>query len=391
MTIVFSARVPATLVPNRLTQALGAVRADGHVVCDLTESNPTRVDLEYPADLLEALAQPAGLRYEPTPCGLPVAREAVAADYARLGVRVPVGDIVLTTSTSESYSTLFKLLCPPGSGVLAPAPSYPLLEHLARLDAIEFDVFRLEYHGRWSVDIDSIRRALTPVTRAIVIVQPNNPTGSSATADEMAAIGDICRAHDLALIVDEVFVDYPLDGDLAATPSVAPPDVLTFRLGGMSKSVGLPQVKLGWIALSGPEARLVEARARLELIGDTYLSVSTPVQLAAADLLQRGARIRTQLQRRVAHNIQTVDRLLARHPASQRLHTEAGWSCVLQVPATRSEESLVLELLERDHVLVHPGYFFDFPREAFVVLSLIVSPDRFADGVERLLCRAEAA
>ena len=391
MTIMFSARVPATLAPNRLARALDARRASGRAVCDLTESNPTRVGLAYPEDLLASLARPAGLRYEPTPFGLSAAREAVAGDYARLGARVPPGDVVLTTSTSESYSMLFKLLCPAGSSILAPAPSYPLLEHLARLDAIDVDVFRLEYHGRWSVDIDSIRRALTPATRAIVLVQPNNPTGSMASGEEIAAIGEICRMHDLALIVDEVFADYPLDGHAAAVPPTWPPDVLTFRLGGLSKSIGLPQVKLGWIAMSGPAAGLDQARARLELIGDTYLSVSTPVQLAAADLIDRGSDIRTQIQRRVADNVRTVDRLLERHPACQRLRAEAGWSCVVQVPATRSEESLVLELLERDGVLVHPGYFFDFPREAFVVPSLIVPAVTLAVGVERLLRRADAA
>ncbi len=391
MTGVFSSRVPGSLAPNRLSRILHRLRAEGHAIHDLTESNPTRVGIPYPDDLLAPLADIAGLTYEPEPLGLACARQAVALDYMRLGVSVDPDRVVLTSSTSEAYSTLFKLLCGPGESVLIPAPSYPLLEHLARLDGVGTESFWLEYHGRWSVDLGSLERALSPGVRAIVLVHPNNPTGSFVSADDLQAVAELCRARDLALIVDGVFADYCLVEDGGVNAAAAwPPDVLTCRLGGLSKSIGLPQVKLGWIALGGPDARVAEARARLEMICDTYLSVSTPVQLAARALLERGGAVRSRIQERVRHNHDALSRIVRRHPACQLRRTEAGWSSVIHVPAIRSEEALVVDLLEQDHVLVHPGYFFDFPREAFVIVSLLVPSNELSEGVERLLMRAEA-
>jgi aspartate/methionine/tyrosine aminotransferase len=318
----------------------------------------------------------------------------VARDYARRGVTVTPDRIVLTASTSEAYSLLFKLLCEPiGSRVLVPVPSYPLFEHLTRLDGVTLDTYALEYSGRWHVDRPSLARAGTSAVRAVLVVSPNNPTGSFANGADLSEIAKVCRSAGAALIVDEVFADYPL-GDGARTASGdlgdSQADVLRFRLGGLSKSAGLPQVKLGWIAVDGPYALVAAAMDRLEMICDTYLSVSTPAQLSAPVLIDRGAEVRQQIIDRVRGNLAVLTRAVAAHPAIELLHAEAGWSAVLRVPATRSEEDLVIDVLEQDGVVVHPGFFFDFSREAYVIVSLLAEPAAFAEGVRRLLERADA-
>jgi aspartate/methionine/tyrosine aminotransferase len=346
------------------------------------------VQIDYPPDLLAPLSSSASLVYDPHPFGLPAARAAVAGEFARRGIEVPVGRIVLTASTSEAYSILFKLLCDPADRVLVPRPSYPLFEHLTRLDAVEADGYLLECHGRWSIDLDSIRAALSPRTRAILVVSPNNPTGSYLDDRDLAVLGDICRERDLALIGDEVFADYPL-ADRPPSPGVLTvADVLTFSLGGLSKSAGLPQLKLGWIGVNGRGDLVASALRRLEVICDSYLSVSTPVQQAAGSLIARGAGIRAQIAARIKRNYAALVDLIGRHPACAVLPAEGGWYGVIRVPATRSEEDLVLALLERDAVVTYPGYFFDFPREAFLVVSLLAAPDTFDTGVARLLRRA---
>ena len=378
------------LSSNRVTQALDRLRAAGAPVVDLTESNPTRVGLCYPPDALQPLADAAGLVYEPQPFGLLVARRAVAAALLRRGVSADAERLVLTASTSEAYSLLFKLLCDPGDHVLVPRPSYPLLEHLTCLDGVTPIPYALEYDGRWRIDLDGLSRAVGPRARAVLLVNPNNPTGSFVTREELDAVAAICRDSSLALIGDEVFNRYPLETDAADVPSVLDQkEALTFSLGGLSKAAGLPQLKLGWTIVDGPEGLVDEALARLELICDTYLSVSTPVQHAVPALLAVGETVAAQIAERIRANYRTLQRLAADHAASRVLHVEGGWYAVIQVPATRSEETLVLELLERDHVLVHPGYFFDFPREAFLVVSLLPDPDLLSQGVRRLLNRAE--
>lgn len=388
---MFSSRVPADLTENRLTRALASLSADGVRVLDLTETNPTKVGLEVPPGLLEPLADGASLVYEPEPLGLLRARLEVSHDFARRGVDVPPERVVLTASTSEAYSLLFKLLCDPGDDVLVPQPSYPLFDHLTRLDGVRTAAYRLEYHSRWMVDSDSVSRAVSPRTRAILAVSPNNPTGSFLTRDEIGALSRIAGTHGLALIGDEVFADYVIDGKREPPPSMLEdPMVLTFGLGGLSKSAGLPQLKLGWMGMGGPPALVSEARARLELIADTYLSVSTPVQHAAAALLAAGGAIRSRILDRVRINSLDLASAVAAHPSCTLLPADGGWSAVLRVPATRSEEALVLALLEDDHVLVHPGYFFDFAREAFVIVSLLPAPEIFHEGVRRLLARAAA-
>ena len=296
---------------------------------------------------------------------------------------------MLTASTSEAYSILFKLLCAPaGEAVLAPVPSYPLFDHLTRLDGVRCIPYRLEYHGRWTVDFSSIAEAWHPQVRALLAVSPNNPTGSIVTSEEVQRLGEICAARDAALVLDEVFADYPIA--VPPTRSSAPPACLTFRLGGLSKSAGLPQLKLGWIAIDGPRGLVDDALERLDLICDTYLSVSTPVQVAASSLIRDGAAVRASILQRVRANEAALRALAGRYPSVDVLPCEAGWSVVLRVPSTRSEEAFVLELLERDGVLIHPGFFFDFPHEAFLVGSLLPAPPLFNEGMERVLERAHA-
>ena len=357
---MFSSRLPTALEENAVTRALARLRTAGTPIVDLTETNPTAV-------------------------GLPSAREAVSREYARQGLTVPADRIVLTASTSEAYSLLFKLLCDAGDEVLIPQPSYPLFELLSRLDNVKTVPYALHMHGGWSLDRASIEQAMSLRTRAVLVVSPNNPTGSIISADDAAWLASLCAARDIAVIADEVFADYRLsqwgNEAMGQWGNVA----LTFRLGGLSKSAGLPQMKLGWMAVSGPDALVGEAIAKLELICDTYLSVATPVQVAAASLIEAGARIRAAIQSRVMTNLTKCRELIATRPDVTMLEPDAGWCVVLQVPATESEEHMVLRLLEEQHVLVHPGYFFDFPKEAFLVLSLLPAPDVFADGVSRVL------
>jgi aspartate/methionine/tyrosine aminotransferase len=387
---MFSTRVPDDRTPTRVARAVAAARASRPLL-DLTTSNPTRAGIPYPADLLDALADPASLAYRPEPFGLEDARAAVAETYARRGLPIDRERIVLTASTSEAYSILFKLLCDPGrSSVLTPVPSYPLFEHLARLDGVEQRRYALAYHGTWTIDGASLDRAWADGTRAVLAVSPNNPTGSvlaSGDADELAGG---CAARGAALIVDEVFWDYPLGSPFEEAPALRSPRCLLARLGGLSKTAGLPQVKLGWIALDGPPDRVAPALERLELIADTYLSVSTPVQVAARRLLAAGASIQAAVLARVRANYAALVRLAAAAAAVDVLPADGGWSAVVRVPATRSEEDLVMDLLERDDVVVHPGYFFDFAHEAFLVVSLLPEPEIFVRGVTRMLERVDA-
>jgi len=384
---MFSSRVPRELAPNRLSAAVAARRAATRPYLDLTTTNPTMAGFVYPPDMLQALADDRGRTYQPGPFGLRTARRAVAADYARRGISVAEDRVVLTASTSEAYTLLFKLLCEPsGDEVAVPAPSYPLFDHLTRLDGVRARPYLLQYHGRWELDAHGLDAAWSERTRAVLVVSPNNPTGSRLTAAEWRMAAERCAARDAGLNVDEVFADYDLgaddDGPVTAAGHA---EALTFRLGGLSKSAGLPQVKLGWIAVDGPAATVSSALERLELICDTYLSVSTPVQVAAPALIERGALVRSQIQERVRTNYRTLRAAAAADPAVEVLHADGGWSAVLRVPARRPEEEMVLALLEAYDTLVHPGFFFDFPHEAFLVFSLLPPLDVFRDGVQRVM------
>lgn len=389
---MFSSRVPRQLHANAFSQALSAARTRGRDLIDLTVSNPTRCGIAYPAQLFTRLSSPEVALYRPEPFGLRSARDAVAADYARRRIETRWDRIVLTASTSEAYSVLFKLLCAPdGDQVLVPAPSYPLFDHLTALDGVGATQYALHYDGRWWVDFDALDCAWSSRTRAVLAVSPNNPTGSIVSHEEYLALTERCAARNAALIVDEVFADYPLSPAIEAVSAAAPgaPACLSFRLGGLSKSAALPQLKLGWIAVDGPAHLVDEALQRLELICDTYLSVSTPVQVAAPDLIEGGASLRAQVLERVNSNYRMLRELASRHPSVEVLNASAGWSAVIRVAARASEEEITLDLLEREGVVVYPGFFFDFPREAFLVVSLLPEPAHFRQGVRRVLERVD--
>ena len=381
---MFSTRLPPRTDINALSRAVESLRGRGVDFVDLTESNPTRAGIAYPPELLRVLGDARGLLYEPQPRGLHAARAAIAEDCGRRGVAVDPGNVVLCASTSEAYSWLFKLLCDPGDAVMVPQPSYPLFEHLTRLEGVRAEPYPLRYHGRWEIDFDSLDAAPADA-RAVLLVSPNNPTGSFVSPAEAERLTGICRERHWALIVDEVFADYPLDQEHPLTDLATRVDVLSFTLAGASKTLGLPQVKLGWIVVGGPRDDAASAIAALELIADTFLSVSTPVQLAAGALFRGGSPVRTALHDRARANLSRARDLAGAYESCTVLRVEGGWSAPVRVPATASEDSLVLTLLEHERVLVHPGYFFDFPHEAFIVVSLLLEEKSFADAFGRTL------
>jgi aspartate/methionine/tyrosine aminotransferase len=383
---MFSERTRWDLRPNRLAERLEAKRRAGARVLDLTESNPTRAGIPYPGDVLAPLAGAEARRYEPLPFGLPAAREAVAADFARRGFPVPPDRVVLSASTSEAYAFLFKLLCDPGDDVLVPRPGYPLFEFLATLESVRVRPYPLAHDGEWHVDVAALRSAVGPRTRAIVVVSPNNPTGACLKRDEHDRLEALCAEHSIALVSDEVFADFSFRDDPRRAPSVARDGpALAFALGGLSKSCGLPQLKLAWAAVTGPERLRRDALARLEVVADTYLSVSTPVQVAAPELLARRDELQAPIRARLRANLAALRAAIRPGCPASLLEPEGGWSAVLRVPATRTEEERVTRLLEERDVLVHPGYFFDFSHEAFLVLSLLPPEAVFAEGVARLV------
>jgi alanine-synthesizing transaminase len=386
---VFSSRLDWSLTPNRLTRALQARRAAGAEILDLTESNPTHAGIEYPGrDVLQAFADTRALVYDPSPMGHPEARAAVSRYYAERGVDVDAGRVLLTASSSESYGFLFKLLCDPGDEVLVPRPSYPLFEFLGDLESIRVRHYGLSYHGRWVLDVADVAEAVTPRTRALIVVNPNNPTGSFLKRDELDALAGLARERKFALIADEVFSDFAFGDDPARVSTVAAfYGAPAFALSGLSKVAGLPQMKLGWMILAGPPDFQGAARNRLELIADTYLSVSTPVQHAAPRLIEIGLSVRDRIAARTRANLARLQTLLHPVPAAEILDVEGGWYAIVRVPRTRSEEEWTLELLESDGVLVQPGFFYDFEAEAFLVVSLLTNAEVFEEGVGRLAAR----
>lgn len=385
---VLSRRSFHEATPNALTLALAARRARGDVL-DLTASNPTRASIAYPRDaILGALADPGALEYDPEPFGLASARDAVARALAEDGVAVEPSRLMLTASTSEAYSFLFKVLCDPGDDVLVAQPSYPLFDMLASFESVRLVPYRLAYDGAWHVDLDSLRRARTPRTRAILLVTPNNPTGSFVKKDELAAMA----AMELPIVSDEVFASYALRDDRTrATTALEAEGALVFALGGLSKMAALPQMKLAWTAVGGPRARVEEALARLELVADAFLSVGTPVQRALPALLASRRVAAGAIASRTRTNLAALRAAIDASSAASILDVEGGWYATLRVPRTQSEEAWALELLERDAVYVHPGHFFDFADEAYVVVSLLTPEVAFAEGARRIAARVRAA
>jgi aspartate/methionine/tyrosine aminotransferase len=384
---MFSQRTNWRLSPNSLTRVIEDARASGREILDLTVSNPTEAGiLPDPEIVLAALVNPQAMHYDPQPRGLLAARQAVCRWYreAHEVFDLEPDRLILTTSTSEAYSYVFRLLCNPGDEILVPKPSYPLFEFLADLADVKLVPYPLLYDHGWQIDFDSLYKAATSQSRAVILVHPNNPTGSYVSASETAALNAFCRDYDLALIVDEVFLDYAHDGALRSS-FVVNDSALTFTLSGVSKISALPQMKLAWVATSGPIEAVTEAGARLEIIADTYLSLNTPVQLAAPVLLDQRKRIQPIVLDRLRVNLAELDRQLAGYPSCARLQVDGGWYVVLRVPVLGTDEDLAVDLLRKMGVIVHPGHFYDFAGEGHLVLSLITGPVEFREGVARVL------
>ena len=382
---MFAERTNWNLAGNRLSEALARHRAGGKRLYDLTASNPTECGFDYETEtILGALRNPAALRYEPNPKGLEVARLAVTEYYSARGAAVSAEDIVLTTSTSEAYSFVFRLLCNPGDELLIPAPSYPLFGFLADIQDVKLVRYPLVYDHGWQIDFHSLQQAITPRTRGVIVVNPNNPTGHFVKEKELAKLNELCAARGMALIADEVFLDFALDdGRLVTLAGNA--GALTFAMSGLSKTAGLPQMKMAWVIASGPGELKRQALERLEVIADTYLSPNAPVQLATPAFLQQRHGFQKQVMERMRKNLAELDRQLAGQKTCSRLEVEGGWYAVLRVPATGSDEDLAIELLTKEDVYVHPGHFFDFAAEGFLVVSLIVREAGFAEGIGRVL------
>ena len=387
---MFSQRTEWKLTANHYTEACDRFRAEGRVALDLTASNPTRVNLAYDeAAILKSLSSTESLRYQPEPKGLLSARQAVAGYYESMACGVSTDRILLTTSTSEAYSFVFRLLCDPGDEVLVPAPSYPLFQFLADLQDVKLIPYELIYDHGWQIDLRGLEKKLTERCRAILVVHPNNPTGSYVRPKEMRMLSWMCARRSLAIVSDEVFLDYALDGS-HHTSFAGNARALTFTLSGLSKLAGLPQMKVAWIVTGGPEVLAAQAMARLEVIADTYLSMNAPIQHALPTLLAQRTPFQHQLRVRLRSNLKELDRQLGAQTIVQRLEVEGGWYVPLRVPATRSDEDLAVELLERQSVLVHPGHFYDFPGDGQLVLSLLPTREDFRNGVQRVLAHLQA-
>lgn len=388
---MFSSRLSWNPSTNCITRKIEDLKKCGVELVDLTGTNPTAAGFDYDAGVVRrAISQPAILEYHPDPRGLIFARQAVVDYYRHFGKTIDRETVFLTSSTSESYACLFKLLCDPGDTVLAPQPSYPLFDFLAGLESIHLEAYPLCYHPdtSWRIDLEQIKYLTTSRTRAIILVNPNNPTGSYVRDHERGLLTRWCRDHDLALIVDEVFLDFASAQTPPASLSFAGNSgALTFTLSGISKVLGLPQFKLGWIQVSGPQPLCVPACNNLEMISDTYLSASTPVQMALPDLMARREIFQNQVMARIEANEKYLKAACDRLTTGRMLCREGGWTAVIAMQNGISDEDMVCNLLESDHVLVHPGYFYDFEEESCLVISLLTRPDPFMTGIDRLVSR----
>jgi aspartate/methionine/tyrosine aminotransferase len=388
---MFSRRTAWNLVTNRYTEALEEHRRTGRELLDLTASNPTTIGLSYREDeLLRSLVQREALTYQPAAQGLLSARDAIAAYYSGKRSRVTAEDLILTTSTSEAYSFVFRLLCDPSDVVLVPTPSYPLFDFLGDLNDVKLVPYELVYDHGWQIDFESVRLAISrgqsegARCRGVLVVHPNNPTGSYVKQREVSELSRICATNDMAIIADEVFLDYSV-GDRVPLTFSANIEALTFTLSGLSKISCLPQMKVAWIATTGPEAHTSEALARLAVISDTYLSMNAPTQLAVPTMLGERQNVQPQIMRRVRGNLVELDGQLATQNLCRRMAVEGGWYAVLQVPVLGSDEDLAIALLRDSAVLLHPGHFYNFPGQGYLVASLITPAAEFAEGIRRAL------
>lgn len=383
---MFAARTNWNLAPNPYSEAVETARRAGRALLDLTASNPTGVGFRYERErILGALQHENALHYEPASKGILPAREAVSGYYAARGIDVSPERLVLTVSTSEAYSYCFRLLCDPGDEVLVPSPSYPLFDFLAGILDVKLVPYELVYDEGWQIEFESLRGKITPRSRAILVVHPNNPTGHFTKRWELERLNEVCREHELALVADEVFLDYGLEGQAEPLSFAANRAALTFTLSGLSKISALPQIKVAWLAVSGPDSVAREAMERLDVIADTYLSPNAPVQWAVPELLGTREEIQRQLNERVRRNLAELDARLAAAKLTTRLKFDAGWYAVLRTSAYRTDEELAVSLIEREGVLVHPGHFFDFPGAGYLVVSLITPEEEFHEGIGRVL------
>jgi len=374
------------LAPNRLTRQLEERRRQGLPVLDLTESNPTRCGFAADPEILKSLLDPRSLIYEPDPRGLLCARQTVCEYYAARGVRVGPEQVFLTTSTSEAYTYVFRLLADPGDQVLVPQPSYPLFDFLAGINDLEVVSYPLRYDQEWRLDLAAVRDGWGPRARALMVVHPNNPTGSFVQSSELAFLADCCRQNHGALIADEVFADYAFEpGEDRVRSHAAVSEVLTFTLSGLSKISALPQMKLGWVVVSGPRKELQTALERLEVIADTYLSVSAPIAHALPALLELRKTVQPGMMDRLRSNLRWLEHATGSRREVRCLRTEGGWYTILKVPETVSDEDWAVELLAREGVLIHPGHFYDFTGDGYLVVSLLTEELAFREGMGRIL------
>ena len=382
---MFSHRTNWNLDRNQLSEALAKHYATNKPLIDLTRSNPTECAFNFRTnEILQAFNNPAMLRYQPHAQGLPQAREVVAAYCRARRTQIPIDDIFLATSTSEAYSFLFRLLCNPGDEVLIPHPGYPLFNFLADIQDVTLVRYPLLYDDGWQIDFHALQQSISPRTRAIAVVNPNNPTGHFCKPAEIQQINEIAAAHRLAIISDEVFLDFSFSSVPPAT-FAANSSALTFTVSGISKICGLPQMKVAWLIASGPESLKIQAISRLEMIADTYLSMNAPVQLALTALLDQRHSFREQWLQRAQTNLTRLDELLASKVICSRLQLEGGWYAVLKTPLTATSEDLAVKLLETRGVYVHPGNFYEFPSSGYLIISLITPPDEFSSGITSLL------
>ncbi len=386
----FARRTDWKLTPNHLMSHLELIKKDDNVL-DLTQSNPTQCGFQYPRDnILSPLADFRNMHYDPAAYGSLEAREAICGYYQNKGNMVDPQRIVLTASTSEAYSFLFRLLVNTGERVLIPAPSYPLFEFLLRLNDVHLDTYPLVYDKGWRIDLNILKNIICSDTRVIVLVNPNNPTGSFVKREELEAINKMCCDKNVSLICDEVFFDYSFEeNNKQSTTLVGNIENLTFVLGGLSKSLALPQMKLSWLVINGPQEIVKSSLERLEIIADTYLSVNTPSQNSMPQWLSLQSIIQQEVMVRLKSNKEFLKDCLSSEENSQYLRTEGGWYAIFKLPSRRSEEAWVLDFLQKDRVFVHPGYFFDFPDEPYIILSLLPPPIVFQRGVRRILARVQ--
>jgi alanine-synthesizing transaminase len=382
---MFAERTNWNLKSNHLSEALAQHRAANKLLLDLTVSNPTECGFLYDrGSILQALANPASLSYNPEPKGMLSAREGIAEYYSAHGIAIPPENVILTTSTSEAYSFTFRILCSPGDQVLIPEPSYPLCSFLADIHDVKLVSYPLLYDHGWQIDFHALQQAVTPRTRGIIVVNPNNPTGHFCKADEIQKLNEVCSSSRIAIIADEVFLDFHLE--TKRPPSFAANNTsLTFTMSGLSKIAGLPQMKAAWLLTSGPEELKAPALSRLEVIADTFLSTNTPIQLAIPRFLELRHGFQNQLMARIRRNLAKLDAQLAAQSSCSRLEVEGGWYTVLRVPVTRPDEDLAVELLNTQGIYVHPGHFYDFPADGYLIVSLITPAESFDEGIRRLL------